>query len=147
VSESGGGFHVRSASWEGDGEALRHVRFAVFVDEQKVPAEIEIDALDAVCAHALALDDTGCPIGTARLDDAGHIGRVAVLSAWRRRGVGLALMRHLMEHARQRGMTRIELSAQLQALPFYEAIGFVAEGEVYLEAGIEHRHMQLTLTS
>lgn len=144
-------FSVRDASWPDDEDALRRVRFAVFVDEQKVPAEIEIDALDDVCEHALAVDAEGRPIGTARLDAAGHdgrtghIGRVAVLPEWRRRGVGEALVRHMIERAGRRGLRRIEISAQVQALAFYARLGFVAEGEVYVEAGIDHRRMRLEL--
>ena len=138
-------YRVRDATWADDGEALRAVRFPVFVDEQRVPAEIEIDELDAVCLHALAEDAEGQPIGAARLDDGGHIGRVAVLAAWRRHGVGAALMRHLIDRARAAGHRRIEISAQVQAIPFYAALGFVTHGPVYLEAGIDHRHMTLDL--
>jgi len=145
-------FEVRAATWQHDEDALRRVRFAVFVGEQAVPAEIEVDALDEACEHALAVDAAGRPIGTARLDltggdgRTGHIGRVAVLPPWRRRGVGEALMRHMIERAAQLGARHIEISAQLQALAFYEALGFVARGEVYVEAGIDHRAMRLDLT-
>jgi predicted GNAT family N-acyltransferase len=142
------GFTVRSATWAADEAALRAVRFSVFVDEQAIDPEIEIDAHDAQWDHALALDDDDRPIGTARLSvegGVGHIGRVAVLASWRRRGVGEALMRHLIEHASQSGVRRIEISAQLEAVPFYHALGFVAEGEIYSEAGIDHRHMRLDL--
>ncbi len=139
-------FSVRSASWPDDRDALVAVRMEVFVEEQQVPAEIEVDGADAGCVHALAVDADGEAIGTGRLDGDGHIGRVAVLAAHRRRGVGTALMRHLTEVARARGDARIEISAQLRAMPFYEALGYVANGPVYLEAGIEHRQMSLALT-
>lgn len=138
-------FRIRRADWHTDRAALLSVRVPVFVDEQRVPADIEVDALDEECVHALALDVDGIPIGTARLDAEGHIGRVAVIPAWRLRGVGAALMAWLTEVARERGDPRIELSAQLQAIAFYEALGYVASGPVYLEAGIEHRHMHLDL--
>jgi len=138
-------FSVRSATWARDREALLSVRMPVFVDEQRVPSEIEVDGSDEACAHALAIDGDGTPIGTARLDATGHIGRVAVVAAWRRRGVGAALMRFLTDVARERGLARIEISAQVQAIPFYETLGYLAEGPVYLEAGIEHRRMVVDL--
>lgn len=138
-------FGVRTADWTADRETLLAVRLPVFVDEQHVPVEIEEDGADPDCVHALAEAGDGTPIGTARLDATGHVGRVAVVAAWRRRGVGARLMAHLTDVARARGLPRIELSAQVQALPFYEALGYVAEGPVYLEAGIEHRRMTLEL--
>ncbi len=138
-------FRVRLADWSRDRRALLSVRVPVFVDEQNVPPEIEEDDADPDCTHAIALDPDDTPVGTARLDAEGHIGRVAVHADWRRRGVGSALMQFLTDAARERGHPRIEISAQLQALPFYEAIGYVAEGPVYLEAGIEHRRMRLEL--
>lgn len=140
------GARIRLAHWARDRDALLSVRVPVFVDEQHVPAEIEEDDLDPVCIHALAEDERGLPIGTARLDAHGHIGRVAVAAAWRRRGVGGALMAFLTGIARHRGDPRIELGAQVQAIPFYEALGYVASGPVYLEAGIEHRLMHLDLS-
>lgn len=138
-------FSVRTAHWRADREALLAVRVPVFVDEQHVPAEIEVDELDPACIHALALAPAGVPIGAARLDDTGHIGRVAVAAQWRRRGVGASLMAHLTEIARERRMPTIELSAQVGAIQFYEALGYRAEGPVYVEAGIDHRRMRLEL--
>lgn len=138
-------------------EALA-VRFRVFVDEQHVPADEEIDAYDASptgtqsteAFHVLARTD-GATIGAARLlldaptGGAVHLGRVAVLAEWRRSGVGNSLMERLHGEARARGYVRVEISAQTHAIPFYERLGYVAEGPVYLEAGIEHRAMHFTL--
>lgn len=142
---SGAGFTVRRADWATDRESLLAVRMLVFVDEQRVPVEIEVDGRDLHCVHALAEAPSGEAIGTARLDGEGHIGRVAVLASWRRRGVGEALMRLLEHVARARGDARIEISAQAQAIPFYTALGYEAEGPIYLEAGIDHRRMSLDL--
>ncbi len=120
-------------------EASR-IRFAVFVDEQGVHAEIEVDEHDAGSLHALAIED-GEAVGTARLLRDGHIGRMAVLKARRGRGVGSRLLQALVQAARMRGDERVMLSAQVHALPFYRAHGFREEGPVYQEAGIPHQAM------
>ena len=86
-------------------------------------------------------DRDGNPIGTGRLLPDGHIGRMAVLREWRGRGVGTALLRALMEEGRKQGFERLILAAQVQAMPFYEKEGFVAEGDVFDDAGIPHRNM------
>ena len=121
------------------------IRFAIFVGEQNVPPGIELDDKDAACAHAIAFDDAGKPIGTGRLLPDGHIGRMAVVKDWRRRGVGAQLLEALIEEAGRRGHKEVVLSAQLQALEFYRVHGFVAEGKVYEEAGILHQQMRKVL--
>ena len=75
-------------------------------------------------------------MGTARLLPDGHIGRMAVLKEWRNRGIGALMLRGLIERAKQRGDREVALSAQVHAVPFYRAHGFVEEGDEYLEAGI-----------
>ena len=128
--------------WE---EARAHaapIRFAVFVEEQGVPRDIELDENDAACLHAVAFDD-GVPVGTGRLLRDGHIGRMAVLEAWRGRGIGSLLLKSLVEKARQSAMKELALSAQVHAVAFYRAHGFVEEGAEYLEAGIRHQSMRL----
>ena len=134
-------FRLRLARWPQDQAALRQVRETVFVREQKVPLELEWDGLDDQCLHMLAEDRDGNPIGTGRLLPDGHIGRMAVLREWRRRGVGSALLRALMEEGRKQGFETMILAAQIQAMPFYEKAGFVAEGDVFDDAGIPHRNM------
>jgi len=134
-------YRVRPARWPEDREALRLVRETVFVQEQKVPAELEWDGMDQKCLHMLAEDGQGNPIGTGRLLPDGHIGRMAVLREWRGRGVGSALLRALMEAGRQRGFEKMILAAQIQAMPFYEKAGFVAQGGIFDDAGIPHRNM------
>ncbi|WP_457674600.1 GNAT family N-acetyltransferase [Thiolapillus sp.] len=135
------GFTLRLARWPEDRDALRLVRETVFVREQKVPLELEWDGIDDQCLHMLAEDRDGNPIGTGRLLPDGHIGRMAVLREWRGRGVGTALLRALMEEGRKQGFERLILAAQVQAMPFYEKEGFVAEGDVFDDAGIPHRNM------
>ena len=121
------------------------VREAVFVAEQGVPAEIEYDEYDPQSLHVIARGPDGRPIGTGRLLPDGHIGRLAVLGDWRRRGVGRALMCRLIEVARQRGFQRLGLNAQLSAAGFYERLGYRARGETFMEAGIPHVAMERNL--
>ena len=131
-----------------DREACFRLRFDVFVTEQGVPVEEEIDALDEVATHLLATRD-GQPIGTARIvfaGDTAKIGRVCVTQAGRGTGLGKALIEKAVEIARQTpGMSRAKLGAQLHALGFYEKLGFTAVGPVYDDAGIDHRDMVLDL--
>lgn len=145
AAESGRGFRVRAAAWPGEAELLRAVRTAVFVVEQQVPEELEWDGIDDVCLHAIAADDGAAPIGCARLLPDGHIGRMAVLAPWRGRGVGAALLDHLVVRARLRGDTRVLLNAQTHAMAFYARFGFAAFGDEFEEAGIPHRAMERLL--
>lgn len=130
-------FTVRAADWERDGPALRDVRRRVFVVEQSVPESLEWDDFDVPSRHALA-EATGHPIGTGRLLPDGHIGRMAVLPAWRGQGVGSALLQTLLAEAANAGHSRVRLSAQVQAVDFYRRFGFTTEGTAYMEAGIAH---------
>jgi predicted GNAT family N-acyltransferase len=138
-------FRVVRADWQRDRERLRQIRTAVFVDEQRVPPELEWDGLDESCLHVLAEDSRGTAIGTGRLLPDGRIGRMAVLPAWRRGGVGGAILSELLRCALQEGLTEVVLNAQTHALGFYAHHGFAAEGELFLDAGIEHRRMRRKL--
>ena len=135
---------VRLLSWSEAREAASRIRFAVFVEEQRVPAEIELDARDADSVHALATLD-GRVIGTGRLLPDAHVGRMAVLKEARGRGVGGRILEALVARARARGDREVVLSAQVHAVPFYERHGFEAFGEIYQEAGIPHRDMRRRL--
>ena len=135
---------IQLLDWPSAMKEAKRIRFDVFVDEQRVPAEIELDEHDAQCVHALAYID-GRAIGTGRLLPDGHIGRMAVLKAWRGHGAGRALLRALIEEARQRGDREVLLSSQVHALGFYRAEGFEPEGPVYEEAGIPHQAMRQKL--
>lgn len=138
-------FAVRIAQWEADAAALRAIRHAVFVLEQHVPEALEWDGIDGQCVHTIAEDASGQPIGCGRLLPDGHIGRMAVLGAWRGRGVGAALLARLVEVAQQRGDAKLMLNAQLHALAFYARFGFSPVGEAFDEAGIAHLAMERTL--
>ena len=131
---------VRLGSWAELAAEAAPIRFQVFVEEQRVPAEMELDEFDALSCHALALAD-GRPVGTGRLLPDGHIGRMAVQAAWRGRGVGAALLQALIAEAGRRGMAQLALSAQTHALGFFGRFGFLPEGEVYDEAGLPHQVM------
>jgi predicted GNAT family N-acyltransferase len=101
--------------------------------------------MDAQCIHAVAFDVDDKPIGTGRLLPDGHIGRMAVVKEWRRRGIGAEILEALMAEARKRGHKEVIVSAQLQAAEFYREHGFVAEGKVYPEADILHQQMRKQL--
>ena len=136
---------ISTGSWENLGTAAREIRRTVFIDEQNVPQEEEWDGLDSECQHFLAMLD-GQPIGTARLLPDAHIGRVAVLTEARGTGIGVLLMQAAIEAARHAGHAQVALSAQVHALAFYERLGFVAHGDEFIDAGIPHREMTLSLT-
>lgn len=132
-------YQVQLGSWEQLGPQATRIRDIVFVQEQKVPVEIEMDAFDGLCLHVVAHDQiTGAPIGTGRLLPDGHIGRMAVLAPWRAQGVGSLLLTALVQAARERGQKQVMLAAQLHARPFYSRHGFVAQGATFMDAGIEH---------
>src|SRR4051812_3960176 len=138
-------FHVRLADWHRDEARLKAIRHEVFVVEQEVPVELEWDGLDGECRHALAEDSAGNAIGCGRLLPDGHIGRMAVQAQWRGKGVGSALLRHLILLARGVGHERAVLNAQVHAMPFYARYGFTACGDTFDEAGIPHQAMALPL--
>ena len=136
------------------------IRRAVFIDEQHVPEAEEIDHYDGdptaaedvvhVLVHLAGADgEVGEPIAAGRLllDDPpgerAHIGRVAVLAQHRRTGAGRVVMQWLQAEAQRLGRPGITLSAQLHAIPFYQRLGYTARGEVFLDANIEHRWMDL----
>ncbi len=121
------------------------MRFAVFVEEQGVPAEIELDEWDGASEHAIAADPAGRPIATGRLLPDGHVGRMAVLPNWRGRGVGAAVLEALLARAVARGMERAVLNAQTQAREFYARFGFIQVSDEFMEAGIPHVTMERRL--
>jgi len=131
-------------SWAADRPRLQPVRREVFVTEQRVPEAEEWDDDDEVCVHVLAMRNRE-PVGTGRISPAGKIGRLAVLSEFRGRGIGDRILLMLIEQARHRGLAEVTLNAQVHAMPFYERHGFKAQGEVFDEAGIPHRRMQKAL--
>ena len=110
-----------------------------------MPAREELDEDDEHCMHAVAYTADGAPVGTGRLLPNAHIGRMAVLATHRGRGVGSKLLVALIDEARRRQYQEVILAAQVHAQGFYTAHGFVAEGGVYLDAGIKHVTMRRSL--
>ena len=145
MSATSRGFRVDAADYAADRDALRAVREAVFVREQGVPLELELDAQDPDCLHVLARDADGRPIGTGRLTPAHTLGRMAVLPQWRGRGVGATMLAALTGLARERRWNAIELHAQVDAIGFYLRHGYLPIGPRYMEAGIEHQSMRRAL--
>lgn len=138
-------FFVQPAQTDSDRQDCFAIREAVFVQEQNVPLALEMDEYDATATHFLLRDDAGTPLATARLLDkngAAKIGRVAVLKPFRGRGLGLVLMRAVLDDARRRGFAEVVLDSQTYAIPFYERLGFAAEGEEFDDAGIPHFRMR-----
>jgi len=140
-------FSIALCNWQPNGDALRAIREAVFIQEQAVPVALEWDGLDDDAQHLLACDDHGQAIGCARILAGGVIGRMAVLPAWRRCGVGAALLAAGVDHCRAQGWPKVRLSAQTHAIGFYKRAGFVVCSEPYLDAGIPHQDMHLDLSA
>lgn len=137
---------VRWVESDNDWRAVLALRIAVFVDEQGCPADEEPDSLDPGARHLMAVE-SGVVLGCARLLDKGagksKIGRVAVRIDQRGRGIGARIMRFAVAELLDQGQKEISLEAQVPVIPFYERLGFVADGPTYLDAGIPHRHMTL----
>lgn len=136
---------VRIGTWDRMRNAATAIRTEVFVQEQRVPADMELDDMDASCLHAVAFDPAGMAVGTGRLLPDGHIGRMAVRREWRGRGVGGAILGMLIAEARGLGYHAVVLHAQTHALGFYTRHGFTAEGDVFEEANIPHVVMRREL--
>lgn len=134
---------ISIVNWSDKQAELYSVRRAVFIEEQNVPESIEIDGRDPDFIHVLASDKNGRPVGTARMDGKGKIGRMAVLHDYRRRGIGRKMIQALMDYGRKNAITDFHLSAQITAIGFYKKMGFEPYGEEFLEAGIKHINMKL----
>lgn len=139
-------FTVRAADWSADRKTLRAIRTRVFVEEQKVPLELEWDGEDARCEHALAVAADGTAVGTGRLLRDGRIGRLAVLKEWRGQGAGSALIEYFLELARKKRFATVTLHAQTHATAFYARHGFEAHGAEFMDAGIPHVEMSLAFS-
>lgn len=136
-------FHVKQISTDEAKARAFAIRMRVFVREQGVPAEIELDEADDHATHLLALA-SGRAVGTVRIvvkADGAKIGRMAVLKTFRRMGIGRELLKRALATARRRGARRIYLHAQIAVIGFYEKLGFSCLGPVFDEAGIPHRKM------
>lgn len=137
--------YSRLADWERDHDLIREIRQVVFVVEQQVDPELEWDGEDQAAIHALAGLSENELVATGRLQKDGKIGRMAVLSQWRKRGLGAVILRELIGAAHDIGLDSVYLHAQTHAMDFYSRHGFAAEGPEFDEADIPHRLMRRTL--
>jgi len=141
-------YTTQLVTWQAAEPRLRAIRTEVFIHEQHISEVLEWDGKDPQAIHALVTDPASNPIGTGRLllhGELAQIGRMAVLPGWRGKGVGASLLLCLLDEARQRGAGEAFLNAQTAAVPFYERFNFVREGTEFLEEGIPHYRMTLTL--
>ena len=129
-----------TTNYQSNHKKICDVRFKVFVDEQNVPEELEIDGFDDDATHALILLDNKA-IGTGRILSDGHIGRVAVLQKYRGQGVGKLIMKILIEWAQKNQLKTLWLSSQWHARGFYIDLNFTCTGDKFEEAGIDHIKM------
>ncbi|MCC1497793.1 GNAT family N-acetyltransferase [Alcanivorax sp. 1008] len=132
---------IQRTSWAENETALRSIREAVFIREQRVPESLEWDEHDQQAVHFLALGPGGIPAGCIRLLPTGQLSRLAVLEQFRNQDIGSALLSAAEAEARSSGMDEIFLHAQTQATHFYENAGFTVSGGIFLEADIPHRQM------
>ena len=140
---------VRVGTWSSLGPDAQALRTAVFVQEQRIPKELEWDAADANAVHAVAYNRLGVPVATGRYVDKGEgqvkVGRMAVTRVLRGGHLGRDVLHALIDAARQQGATEVVLHAQRSAQGFYSRLGFSCRGEPFVEAGIDHVEMVKTV--
>jgi predicted GNAT family N-acyltransferase len=127
-------------------QQILSIRAQVFIIEQGVPAELEVDEQDPLSRHLLLFEED-TPIATGRLTPDGHIGRLAVLKPYRQKGYGTQIIKQLEQTAAENGLSQVALGAQIQAINFYEKLGYLICSEIFIDAGIKHRMMKKTLDS
>jgi predicted GNAT family N-acyltransferase len=120
---------------------IKKIRNQVFTKEQDIDANLDFDGQDRDAVHVLVIYD-GKYVGTGRMLADGHIGRLAMLKAYRGRGLGAKAVLALVNEAENIGLKRVYLGAQKHAVGFYEKLGFSEYGEPYIEVNIEHIHME-----
>jgi len=131
---------IRLADWENDKTALRAIRNQVFIKQQNVPEDLEWDEFDSTATHFLAMRNN-LPIACARLKVDTQIGRMAVLADYRNEGTGTKLLQFVLQTIAEQNIGEVYLHAQVTAMAFYEKHGFIAQGDIFYEAGIPHRAM------
>ncbi len=136
------GIEIQIVDWPDRQDALKTIRKSVFIDEQQVPEELEWDGRDAECIQFLLTVDS-VPAATARLTPQGQIGRMAVLKDFRGKGFGSTLLAAVIDQAKHAGHKQVFLHAQVSVIEFYQLHGFTAYGDIFVDAGIEHRSMKL----
>lgn len=137
-------FETRIVDYTEYADRIRSIREDVFIREQGVPREIEVDGLDPEAIHSIALE-RNIEVGTGRMLRDGHIGRIAVRRHYRRKGVGRLIMHSLLNEARARQIPEVWLSSQYHAKDFYQKLGFIEMSDIYQEAGIAHIRMKKRL--
>lgn len=140
---------VQLGSWSQLGEQARLLRTEVFVQEQRIPLDLEWDEDDSTAVHAVAINRLGMVVGTGRLlqhaPGVARIGRMAVSRVLRGTGLGRGVLQALMQTAADRGDREVILHAQRSAEDFYRQLGFGTRGLPFEEAGIAHIEMCCTL--
>jgi predicted GNAT family N-acyltransferase len=148
---------VRPARDDAEVEEARQLRIRVFCDEQGVPRDLEFDGLDDESLQLVAVDETGLVatcrlrlIGDAPAQEPGgrpecKLERMVVESRLRGLGVGGKLLAVAEDWGREQGAASMVLNSQVRAQPFYASKGYIPEGEVFMEAGIEHVRMRKAL--
>ena len=123
---------------------IKKIRTAVFIEEQKIDSELDFDGQDQHAVHALVYKDK-IVVGTARMLEDGHIGRMAVLEAYRNKGFGAYALQGLIDEAKKRAYRRVFLGSQVSAIGFYTKMGFKICGDEFIEAGIRHIEMEMII--
>lgn len=134
-------------NWSAAKKILIPLRRSIFIKEQLVPEELEWDNLDSKATHILLLLNNAL-IGCARfilIDRVMCLGRMAVIKTKRKQGFGSKLIYEIIQIAKNKNIKEIKISSQIQAMPFYRKIGFIAEGKVFIDAGIKHKKMRLII--
>jgi len=139
-------YKLKITDWETDKSALSYIRGLVFIEEQNVPEELEWDEFDEKVTHILVTYNN-IPVACSRIKADGHIGRMAVLNKYRGLGIGTAMLKELLDHAKNNCIQKVYLHAQTSAVPFYEKLGFNAYSEEFIDANIPHKSMELSLTN
>lgn len=124
------------------------IRSKVFIEEQNVPVEEEIDEHEVSATHFVLYNEVGTAIAAGRfrvLDGIGKVERICVLKEQRGTGVGKVLMDRIEQYAHEQGIASLKLNAQTQAIPFYTKLGYEIVSEEFLDAGIPHRTMKKSL--
>lgn len=142
-------YTIALVSWDKEQNALQYIRNCVFIDEQQVPQADEWDGKDEKATHFLVTNDSGEAVGCARMlsemhhgEPVFHIGRVAILAAYRQQNIGRDLMNAVINYCKKlSAQNRIYLHAQITRQHFYEHLDFVACGDVFMDAGIPHIEM------
>ena len=137
-------FSIIKTDWQHHRDELLVVRTEVFVKEQNVPVEIERDEFDPISIHFLGLKGE-TPVATARLLPNQKTGRLAVLTQWRKQGIGHLMMKAVIAAAKDRGDLTNSLHAQSRTIGFYQSLGYQKVGEEFQEAGIAHYKMTLAI--